>query len=364
MKTSVVLLIVVTVTLSLWTDALMARAPLPSMTQAWQDAIERWAAAPGHRGVSASVILPDGTQWSGVAGMAGPGESLEPEHLIMIASITKTMTGALILQLVDEGVLYLDDSIGRWVAPPQNVDPRITVRQLLNHTSGLANYTDSPALGRTIADDSAHVFVPDELLGFVGPPRFPPGTQTQYTNTSFILLGQIAESATKRSIVDLYHHRLWDPLGLTEIFLPGVEPAPGPVAPALTSRGLVAPLEQMSLLSIGHSAFGLMATAETVAKWGHALFTGGVISPAMQEAMRTLVPAAGNIPGETGAGLGIRSYRYLERTQFGHSGGSAFGSSLMLYDPASGATVVVLMNQGQDADHFKLAPLLLEIATR
>lgn len=79
--------------------------------------------------------------------------------------------------------------------------------------------------------------------------------------------------------------------------------------------------------------------------------------------MRTLVPAAGNIPGETGAGLSIRAYHYLDRTQYGHSGGATAGSSLLLHDPDSGVTVVVIMNQGGGAEHFTLAPRLLEIAT-
>jgi CubicO group peptidase (beta-lactamase class C family) len=134
------------------------------------------------------------------------------------------------------------------------------------------------------------------------------------------------------------------------------------VAHALSAAGIIDPLAQMSVLSIGHSAFGLLASARDVARWGHALFTAGVISPEMQSAMRELVPAAGSIPGESGVGLGIRSYRYLDRVQYGHSGGAAYGSSLLIHDPAAGVTVVVLMNQGQGAEHFELAPRLLQIA--
>ncbi len=136
------------------------------------------------------------------------------------------------------------------------------------------------------------------------------------------------------------------------------------MATALSSIGLVAPLTRMADLTIGNSAFGLLSNAPTIARWGRALFTGDLLSGETQQALRELVPAAGNIPGETGAGLGIRSYQYLERTQFGHSGGSAMGSSLMLHDPDTGVTVAVVMNQGSNADHFVLAPLLLDIATR
>jgi CubicO group peptidase (beta-lactamase class C family) len=120
----------------------------------------------------------------------------------------------------------------------------------------------------------------------------------------------------------------------------------------------------MSLLTIGNSALGLLSNARTMARWGHELFAGTVLSARGQEEMRTLVPAAGNIPGESGAGLGIRGYAYLGRTQLGHSGGAPLGSSLLLHDPSTRVTVVVIMNQGQGADHFSLAPGLLEIATR
>ncbi len=325
-------------------------------------ALTQWAAVPGHRGVTAAVVLPGGARWTGAAGLAGEGEPMRPEHLIGIASITKTMTGAVILQLVDEGVVRLDDPIERWLDPIAHVPPAITVRQLLNHTSGLANYTLSAALGEAITADPARPFTVDELLGFVGPPQFTAGERTEYTNTAFLLLGRIAERATGRPIVDLFHQRLWNPRGLAGVFLPGAEDAPGPVAGALGRAGLVDPLAQVALLSVGQSAFGLYADAATVAAWGHALFTGDVLSPERQAEMRELVPAAGNIPGESGAGLGIRGYHYFDRQQFGHSGGMALGSSLLLFDPATGVTVAVLMNQGQNAAHFVLAPRLLALA--
>lgn len=338
--------------------------PAPTLQEQLQEALDDWAAQPGHRGVSASVIMPNGNEWVGTAGMEASGSPLLPEHLVWIASITKTMTGAIILELSEEGQLGLDDPISRWLDAMDNVDPEITIRQLLNHTNGLANYTRSANLGQLIGLDSEHVFTAEELIGEVGPPSFAPGERTQYTNSSFVLLGMIAEAVTGEPIVDLYHERLWDPLGLDEIFLPGHEPPPGPVARAWVgqSQEAVFPLDQMSLLSIGNSAFGLFSNARTVARWGRALFTGSVFDQNTFDQMVDFVPAAGNIPGETGAGLGIRGYGYLGRTQWGHSGGSSMGSSLMLFDPETGITVAVIMNQGRGAQHFALAPRLLEIA--
>jgi D-alanyl-D-alanine carboxypeptidase len=272
------------------------------------------------------------------------------------------MTGAVLLTLVDEGILRLDDPIGRWLDEHPHIDGEITIRQLLNHTNGLANYTDSSELFQAAIGNHSRVFEAGELLAYVEPPVAAPGERTQYTNTAFLLLGLIAERATGRSLVDLYRQRLWAPLELTEIFLPGLEEASLPMA---WSRGIdrfVDPLTRLSLLSLGSYAMGLVATARTVASWGRALFCGSVISDDRQREMRQLVPAAGNIPGESGAGLGIRGYTFLDRRQYGHSGGSRFGSSLLIVDLETGITVAVLMNQAVNAHHFDLAPRLLSIA--
>jgi D-alanyl-D-alanine carboxypeptidase len=333
-----------------------------SLSAALRQRIAIWARVDGHFGVSASVILAGGAQWSGAAGLAASGEAMRVDHLVQIASITKTMTAAVVLQLVDDGILRLDDPVGRWLPAIPNVDPAISIRQLLNHSSGVADYTDEAALGHAIAGDPGHVFTPPELLRFVGVPRFPPGAATEYTNTAFLVLGQIVERTTGRDIVEVYRQRLWEPLDLTDVFMPGFGDPPAPVAAALRAGSVVNPLDEPARITVGHSAFGLLSNAATVAKWGRALFSCHLVSPAMQREMRTLTPAPGSIPGETGVGLGIRSYGYFERTQLGHSGGAAFGSSLLLFDPASGVTVAVLMNQAANANHFTLAPALLEIA--
>lgn len=328
------------------------------MVRTLQDRIDLWARRDTHHGVSASVVLADGAQWAGTAGESAPGVPLDAGDLIQIASITKTMTAAVILQLVDEGVLRLEDTVSRWLAPIANVNGAITLRQLLNHTSGVANYTGAGlALGQAIADDPSHVFTPHELLRFAGAASFAPGASTQYTNAAFLLLGMVAEQATGRAITELYRQRLFGPLGLDAILMPGLEEPTRPVAVAYPSGSAINPMDHLSLLSIGHSAFGLLSNASTVARWGHALISGSVISERSQQEMRTMVAAAGNIQGETGSGLGIRGYEYLDRKQFGHSGGATFGSSLLLFDPQPGVTVAVVMNQGAGADHFSLAPV-------
>ncbi len=343
-----------------------ARPTSPTAVTALDAAISEWAAVERHRGVSAAVVLPDGTEWVGAAGIEADGVPLGPDHLVWIASITKTVTGAVVLQLVDEGVLSLDDTVSDWLSPHPHVDPAITIRQLLDHSNGLGNYTSNPALQTRVARDPDHVFSAGELVDLIPEPAFPRGTRTQYTNTSFLLLGIIAERATGRSMTDLWDDRLFEPLGLDDVFLPGAREPSGPVATAWAGRAdvPVAPLSQMSLVSLGSYAFGLHANARFVARWGRALFTGDLLTVEMRSEMTRMRPAAGNIPGETGVGLGIRGYGYLGREQWGHSGGSPLGSSLLLFDPETRITVAVVMNQGAGADHFRLAPLLLDVASK
>lgn len=329
-------------------------------------ALSAWAEVERHRGVSAAVIFPDGTEWVAAAGIEAEGVPLRPDHLIWIASVTKTVTGAVVLQLAQEGALGLDDPVSDWLPPHPHVDPPITIRELLNHTNGLGNYTANPELSARIASDPTHQFTPGELIDLIPEPAFIRGERTQYTNSAFLLLGRIAEEATGTPLPDLWRTRLFEPLGLDDPFLPGVQEPTGPVATAWAGRAdlSVPPLSRMSLVMIGSYAFGLHANAHFMARWGRALFTSDLLTPEMRAEMTRLLPAAGNIPGETGVGLGIRGYGYLNRTQWGHSGGSPLGSSLMLFDPETGITVAVVMNQGAGADHFTLAPRLLDIASR
>ena len=336
-----------------------------ALANSLQAAVDQWAESPTHRGVSAAVLLKSGQEWIGVAGVEADGKALGPEHLIWIASITKTMTGAVIMSLAEEELLDLEDPVGKWLGELPNIDPEITIRQLLNHTNGLANYTKNPDLQAAIDADGAHVFTSDELVALVGPASFARGERTQYTNTAFVLLGMIGAKAGGRPITELWTERLWAPLGLEQIFLPGYQEPPGPVAMSWygpRSDAEVAPLEHMALLTMGNGAFGLFSNADTVARWAHELFNGGAFGEAMGSEMLQFVPAAGNIRGESGAGLGIRKYDYLGREQWGHSGGSPLGTSLVIHDEQTGITVAVLMNQGSNADHFTLAPRLLEIA--
>jgi len=345
--------------------------PTPAATpDALQAQLDRWASLPDHVGVSAAVLQLDGGLWTGAAGLARVGEPLRPDHQIAVGSITKTVTAALVLQLAQEGRLGLDDPTGSWLGSVRNVPPQITLRQLLNHTCGLANYTGNPAFASTIAADPSRRFAPLELLDlFLGPPAFAPGSGTQYTNSAYIVLGLVAESAGGRPITAHWRDRFFRPLALDEMFLPPDEEARGNVAHAWVS-GTAASDETDPLLNVAGfssrwAAFGLMSSARNVARWGRALFAGPVLEAAARQQLLQFVPAAGNAPVETGSGLGVRRYAYAGREQWGHSGAAPEGSSIFVFEPSSGLTVAVAMNQSpatHASSHFELLGELLGAA--
>jgi D-alanyl-D-alanine carboxypeptidase len=180
--------------------------------------------------VSVSV---EGRQYAATAGKPRRKAS----HRFRIGSVTKTFTAAIVLQLVDEGKLRLAD---RLEAHLPGVVPRgadISIRQLLQHRSGLANYTDfRPWLAE--ADRSA-TLQPIDVLRFAAAQRlvFDPGTEWRYSNTNYVALGLIVEKITGRTFAQELRARIIDPLGLDRTQLP-VTPTlpdlgPGSVNPVL-----------------------------------------------------------------------------------------------------------------------------------
>src|SRR5262245_3481418 len=138
-----------------------------------------------------------------------------------IASNTKTMTAAVIVQLAQESKLGLDDPISKYVLGVPNGD-NITIAELLEMRSGLYNYTNDPIISATIDTDPAKVWTPAELLtiAFAHPPNFPPGTQYEYVNTNYALLGLVAEEIDGKPLPQIMHDRLFGPLGLQHTELP------------------------------------------------------------------------------------------------------------------------------------------------
>ena len=153
-------------------------------------------------GAIAGLWFPGIGDWVGTAGIGNPsnGEAPQPGDKVRIGSITKSFTATVVLQLVDEGRLSLDDVLSKWEPQVPGADG-ITIRQLLNMTSGLYNFTDLSEFWDALNKDPLAVWTPRQLvdMAIAQPAVFAPGSQFMYCNTNYVLLGMIIEKVTGKT---------------------------------------------------------------------------------------------------------------------------------------------------------------------
>jgi len=313
-------------------------------------------------GVALAVDQGGEVLFDGVAGVANSEAQapLSPTDRFRIYSITKTFTAVLVLQLVDEGVLSLDDTVTEWLDDPvtariPNVE-QITIRQLLTHTSGVYDYyngADSSFVDDAITGEGADwskVWTPQEVLAYVDSTRqaadFAPGQGVNYSDTNYILLGLIVEQAGGQSVPEQLHTRILDPLGLTDTYFAAAEPVPGGTAAGYHRLGDELINVSGINLSWAWTQGGMVSTAEDLARFADALFGGDLIEPASLEAMLTFLPA-----DEQGREWGMGVAR-LQTPLGGLIGmnGSGPGFVARMYRLPNGATVVLLTNTNLEDD--------------
>ncbi len=266
--------------------------------------------------------VPGAVAYSRLAGRAsgiGDRRSGAPARVgdrFRIGSNTKPFVAAVVLQLVAEGRLALNDAVT--FAPA----PGITVRHLLQHTSGLAEYSNDPRLLAPYTTDPDHHWEPRDLLALVnGAETATPGTKFAYANTNYILLGLVIEAVTGNSAAEEVHRRLIEPLRLTGTSFPVRGAAipgrhlRGHLTNLPTSYGVPDGILDFTDLSpsIGWTAGGMVSTVTDLARFHRALLTGRVLSPELGRAMIAEV-------GSSGYGLGLRRIIRPGITGWGHDG--------------------------------------------
>ncbi|MET7695934.1 serine hydrolase domain-containing protein [Streptomyces sp. NPDC005483] len=261
--------------------------------------------------------------WRGTSGVAKQGTSQAvPEHAHFRAgSITKTFVATVTLQLVDEGRLRLDDTVEAWLPGVVPNGDRITVRQLLSHTSGVPDYLPTLTMppAPQFLDNRWRTWTAQELIdrAVANPPTFePPGSRYKYSNTGYLLLGQIIKEATGRSYGKEIERRIIRPLGLHHTSLPGTSPRiPGPhpygYVPILEGGTMhLVDYTQMNPSVMGASG-EIISTTSDLNRFMAALLGGRLLPDHLLDAMKT----PGVEGGSYGLGLkwqdtscGIRAY--------------------------------------------------------
>src|SRR5436190_2298941 len=186
-------------------------------------ALARTLVKTGAPGAIVYVRTPTATR-AGVAGYADRSAhvSMRAADRFRIASVTKAFVSVLILQLEAEGKLDIDDAVAKYLPDVVPNGGAITLRELMNHTSGLFNYTDDAAFVDDPITNFARTWSPQELLAlaFAHAPGSPPGTNWSYSNTNYIVLGLVVERETGKSLGQVLQERILTPLGLTSTSFP------------------------------------------------------------------------------------------------------------------------------------------------
>lgn len=304
------------------------------------------------RGVSAAVVFDNGSVWTGASGISHDAVAMDPEMLFAIGSVTKNVVATLVLDLVEEGRLSLDDTLSAHLPPFDHVDSGITIRQLLNHTSGIYNFFDSDAVWAALKADRGRVWTPEELLAYLEKPYFEPGGGWRYSNTNYVLVGMIVERVTAMTLEVLLKERFWTPLGIDGVFF-DPDWTPGRMAHVFGDNFQYGAVEKdltyeprASHESMIYGAGGLFMTAADLARWSQALFGGEVLAPASLDEMCRFVPFR-PVANMRSYGLGVQTFE--RRFSFGleaigHGGGNIGSATYMVYLPQQRVSVVAMVN--------------------
>lgn len=284
-----------------------------------------------------------------------------------IASISKAFNGAVILSLVASGKFALSDTVATLLPTAPASWGKVTLAQVLQHTSGLPDYIKSPAFIKELVANPQMQRTPEQLIGYVAdqPPAFPAGTQYLYSDTDNIVAGLIAEKATGKPYPELLTSLVTEPLNLpgTELpatsampdgFIHGYEPAdPAAASPvaasaATASAAAAQPTDVSDLINPGlaWASGGMITTPFELNTFIRAYATGQLTTPAIHQAQLQFVPGGGGPPGPGVNFSGLSIYRYVTPcgTVYGHTGNMPGYTLFAASTPDGTDSVVVAAN--------------------
>jgi D-alanyl-D-alanine carboxypeptidase len=338
-------------------------------------------------GAVVEVRTPQG-DFTAAVGTTQRGAEVPPDDdtHFRIASITKTMTSAVIVLLAQEGKLQFSDPVSKYVANVPNGE-NITVAELLKMRSGLYGYTNDPGFAATLDADPTKVWTPQEVLAiaFRHPPEFPPGTAFDYSNTNYTLLGLIIEKVDGRPLGQAFQDRLFGPLGLQQTSLPAsadtsipdpyshgymyggstyalVDSTYPPDMQAAAGAGTLQPIDYTNQnSSYAWAAGGAISTADDLATWIRALVDGQMFNADFQRQWLDSPQPAD--PAETAApqyGYGIERQSFgPDVTMYYHFGEMPGFNAFSGYDPGNGVTLAIWSNLTVGLDGRQTANTLL-----
>jgi D-alanyl-D-alanine carboxypeptidase len=324
-----------------------------------QRKLDEWHKAGSFPGATLGVVLANGESFGLAVGFSDRETKtpLRPSDRMLAGSVGKTFAAATALQLSKEGKIGLDDKIEKYLGREQWFSrlpnaKDITVRQLMNHTSGLVRYEFKDQFTKDLTANPAKVWKPAELVAYLldEKPPFEAGKGWDYSDTNYIVLGMIIEKVTGRKFYDEANRRLIKPLKLT-----GTIPQDGPRLKDVV-QGYAGPNNPFggtdAMIVNGKFVInpqfewtggGYASTAHDLARWAKMIYEGKAFSPDLLPEVLEGVPAP-MLGRETRYGLGVIIRKTSAGTSYGHSGFFPGYMTDMMYFPEHRVAVAVQVN--------------------
>ncbi|MEA2619469.1 MAG: D-alanyl-D-alanine carboxypeptidase [Chloroflexota bacterium] len=330
----------------------------------------------GIPGISATILFADGSVWEGAAGLAdvAADRRVTTDTAFPIASASKTFTSALVLGLIEDGKLRLDSTVKPFL-PGVAIDPAITVRELLDHTSGLRDFYFGAGVDKALLVKRDRVWDAARSLAYVGKPFSKPGLSWHYSNTNYLLLGMLAEAVERAPVAAQLRARFLTPLGLDHTYYQFVEAPLGPTVHDYTFTGAKATLPAIdlsdgtpvlpftSVVTAAGAAGSIATTSADLARWARALYGGSVLdAPTRAEMVGDIVRTAGYQPAAK-YGLGVQLVQVAGHPALGHSGRFLGARAVVRWLPDLQVAIAVLTNQSR-SDPGPILTDLLKLALR
>jgi D-alanyl-D-alanine carboxypeptidase len=333
-------------------------ANLPRIVERMKARLNAARITAGFPGAEIGFVFVDGETPEGkpkyVSGSIATGVSdleaktpLNTSDRLLAGSIGKTFVAALTLLLMQEGKLNLDDKIERWLGTqtwfgqlPNAKD--ITLRMLLNHSSGIENHVDISSFQKQMFKSASRNIKYEELIGYVlnKKPLFPAGQGYNYADTNYILVGMIIEKATGRTLYELIDERILKPNKLDRTIPANALSLPEVANGYLENKPVIVGGKFTINPQWEWAGGGFASTAEDLARWGNMLYSGEVLSPAsLDQMIKSTTTGEG-----AGYGLGVMISRSKWGRSYGHDGEFPGYLSEVRYYTKYKITIVVMVN--------------------
>ena len=322
---------------------------------AFQAALREMA---GGGGMAATVMTAEGT-WSGATGKADGVRDIGVDDQFAIASVTKSVIAAQVMQLVEAGELALDDPAADHLPPDLDFNTNgATIRQLLGMRSGIPDYDD--ALWDSLSTDRQHRWTPAEMLKLVISARWPAGSLFSYSSTNYLLLGLVIEQVRGRPVAEVLRGGVLGVEGLERLIYQPAELPTEPMAmPGGESTGALDKgggyLPSLAGATSGGPAGGMASDSASLARWWRAFCSGEIVSQASLTQMATF---------RDGYGLGLYNVADPYAPAVGHTGDHVGYVAWAGCLPEDGAVVVVLSNRVVENIGAMARPLVDAVRSR